>query len=153
MKKLSTILVYALLVISVLLSAFSIFFLATRLPEIQAQLDSRLAERFAQYVKDQKIATDGKDGYTPIKGVDYFDGIKGDDGLQGIRGEQGVKGETGATGQTGTTGEKGLQGEPGKLIILRCNTKKNRWEYKYEGDDTWQILNDEKVACTPYPTP
>ena len=29
-------------------------------------------------------ATDGKDGYTPIKGVDYFDGEDGEPGASGV---------------------------------------------------------------------
>lgn len=29
---------------------------------------------------------DGADGYTPIKGIDYFDGAKGEDGKQGVSG-------------------------------------------------------------------
>jgi len=35
---------------------------------------------------------DGADGYTPIKGVDYFDGAKGDKGDPGDQGIQGVPG-------------------------------------------------------------
>lgn len=36
---------------------------------------------------------DGKDGYTPIKGVDYFDGAKGDKGDKGDKGEPGADGK------------------------------------------------------------
>lgn len=52
----------------------------------------------------------GADGYTPIKGVDYFDGTNGQDGRDGVDGYtpvkgvdyfDGAKGETGATGATG----------------------------------------------------
>lgn len=55
----------------------------------------------------------GADGYTPIKGVDYFDGTNGQDGRDGVDGYtpvkgvdyfDGAKGETGATGATGATG-------------------------------------------------
>jgi len=55
----------------------------------------------------------GADGYTPIKGVDYFDGTNGQDGRDGVDGYtpvkgvdyfDGEKGETGATGATGATG-------------------------------------------------
>lgn len=41
---------------------------------------------------DDIRAQDGEDGYTPVKGVDYFDGAKGD---------KGEKGNTGATGGHG----------------------------------------------------
>lgn len=33
--------------------------------------------------KDGRDGVDGKDGYTPRKGIDYFDGIKGDPGEKG----------------------------------------------------------------------
>ena len=52
----------------------------------------------------------GKDGYTPIKGVDYFDGAKGD---KGDRGEQGLKGDKGDKGEKGDRGEQGIQGIQG----------------------------------------
>lgn len=47
---------------------------------------------------------DGADGYTPVKGVDYFDGE---------RGEKGEKGDTGATGAKGDKGDKGETGADG----------------------------------------
>lgn len=52
----------------------------------------------------------GADGYTPVKGVDYFDGTNGRDGVDGYTPVKGVdyfdgaKGDTGATGATGATG-------------------------------------------------
>ncbi len=73
----------------------------------------------------------GQDGYTPIKGVDYFDGEQGPQGLQGPKGEtgdqgpqgiQGPKGDPGNDGYTpvkgvdyfdGATGEKGDKGDTG----------------------------------------
>ena len=50
---------------------------------------------------------DGKDGYTPVKGVDYFDGEQGIPGDQGIQGEQGPQGEQGIQGIQGEKGEDG----------------------------------------------
>lgn len=52
----------------------------------------------------------GADGYTPVKGVDYFDGAKGD---KGDTGEQGPKGDKGDPGEQGPQGPKGDKGEPG----------------------------------------
>ena len=46
----------------------------------------------------------GNDGYTPIKGVDYFDGAKGDTGAQGLKGDK---------GDTGSQGPQGIQGPAG----------------------------------------
>lgn len=66
---------------------------------------------------------DGKDGYTPIKGIDYFDGEKGDKGDKGDKGEQGIQGEKGADGYTpqknvdyfdGKDGQNGKDGVNGK---------------------------------------
>lgn len=56
------------------------------------------------------VAPAGRDGYTPIKGVDYFDGQMG---LQGIQGVQGVPGNTGAQGIQGIQGIRGDKGDPG----------------------------------------
>jgi len=66
---------------------------------------------------------DGKDGYTPIKGVDYFDGTNGKDG---VNGKNGIDGKSftyadftqtqleSLRGPQGLQGERGLPGEPGK---------------------------------------
>ena len=62
----------------------------------------------------------GSDGYTPIKGIDYFDGEKGDkgdqgeQGIQGLQGLQGEQGERGIQGETGEQGEQGIQGPKGE---------------------------------------
>lgn len=41
---------------------------------------------------DYRDGIDGVDGRTPIKGVDYFDGTNGKDGVNGIDGKTPVKG-------------------------------------------------------------
>lgn len=56
----------------------------------------------------------GNDGYTPIKGVDYFDGAKGDKGDKGDPGERGLQGIQGIPGVAGAKGDKGEPGEAGK---------------------------------------
>ena len=43
----------------------------------------------------------GNDGYTPIKGVDYFDGIDGKQGIQGVQGDKGTDGVDGYTPKKG----------------------------------------------------
>lgn len=45
-----------------------------------------------------------ENGHTPIKGVDYFDGEKGEKGDTGERGEKGDIGEKGDTGEKGRDG-------------------------------------------------
>jgi hypothetical protein len=47
---------------------------------------------------------------TPVKGVDYFDGVDGIDGTNGI---DGVAGAVGPQGEQGIQGIQGIQGEPG----------------------------------------
>lgn len=44
---------------------------------------------------------DGKDGYTPVKGVDYFDGQDGKDGKTPVKGVDYFDGEDGQRGATG----------------------------------------------------
>ena len=56
---------------------------------------------------------DGKDGYTPQKGVDYFDGKDGATGPQGPKGDMGPQGPQGPKGNTGATGPQGPQGLKG----------------------------------------
>lgn len=54
---------------------------------------------------------DGIDGYTPIKGVDYFDGTDGADGQDGytpIKGVDYFDGEDGQDGEDGEDGEDGV---------------------------------------------
>lgn len=46
----------------------------------------------------------GADGYTPIKGVDYFDGTNGRNGVDGYTPVKGVDYFDGAKGETGATG-------------------------------------------------
>ena len=52
----------------------------------------------------------GDPGYTPRKGIDYFDGLTGP---QGPQGPQGPRGATGATGPKGAAGAQGLPGPKG----------------------------------------
>ena len=93
----------------------------------------------------QKAELKGQDGYTPIKGIDYFDGEKGD------QGPQGPKGETGATGAAftyemftteqlkglvGPQGETGTQGEPGKDFTYDMFTEEQLAALKGEKGDT-----------------
>jgi len=50
---------------------------------------------------------DGKDGYTPVKGIDYFDGVDGKDGQDGytpVKGKDYFDGKDGAAGEPGKDG-------------------------------------------------
>lgn len=83
----------------------------------------------------------GIPGYTPIKGVDYFDGTKGDTGSTGAvgsQGIQGIQGVSGIKGDKGDTGEQGPEGKPGRAVFTRYNPETGVPECRYAGDDTWQ---------------
>nr|DAJ54507.1 MAG TPA: nucleoid-associated protein [Caudoviricetes sp.] len=81
-----------------------------------------------------KDGAPGKDGYTPIKGVDYFDGVKGDKGEKGDRGEQGVKGDR------GEQGEQGIQGLPGTTVYSELTDKPIINGVTLEGDKSLSDL-------------
>lgn len=53
---------------------------------------------------------DGKDGYTPVKGVDYFDGVDGQNGRDGQDGYTPRKGIDYFDGQNGKDGKDGKNG-------------------------------------------
>lgn len=83
----------------------------------------------------------GEDGRTPIKGVDYFDGVDGKDG-ESIVGPAGKDGRDGVDGETivGPKGKDGKDGSPDKPIDIakKLNTLDGKVKRKViEG------LNDE----------
>ena len=84
---------------------------ANKLPEA---INTALAQAKASGEFDGKDGVDGKDGYTPVKGVDYFDGQPGKDGSDGKDGYTPKKGIDYFDGQQGPQGEQGLQGEQGE---------------------------------------
>ena len=68
----------------------------------------------------------GEPGYTPQKGIDYFDGEHGKDftfndftpeQLESLRGPQGIQGPQGETGPVGPEGPKGEQGDPASIKV------------------------------------
>ena len=60
----------------------------------------------------------GKDGYTPIKGVDYFDGKDGKDGKDGTMTFEDLTPEQKASlkGEPGEQGPRGADGNPGVYV-------------------------------------
>ena len=75
----------------------------------------------------------GQDGYTPVKGEDYFDGDKGE---QGEKGEQGPKGDKGDTGEVTQEEFDELVTEVGKKANKEHEawitpTLLNGWEERY----------------------
>lgn len=63
------------------------------------------------------------DGYTPIKGKDYFDGKDGSDGKDGKDGKSGKAGKNGTDGIDGLPGAPGIDGEKGE----KGDVPKHEW--------------------------
>lgn len=90
------------------------------------------------------IPKDGKDaltipGYTPVKNVDYFDGKD----AEPCTTRQESNGVT-LICPDGTTsfianGTEGQRGTDGRGFERRCNSNKNRMEWRYVGDLGWQV--------------
>lgn len=100
-----------------------------------------------QKIYQQTIAgTQGTQGPVGVQGIQGPQGKQGEVGLQGEpgpQGVQGIQGPVGETGDTGPQGEQGAQGDPGvagREIELRHNDKKDRVEWRYVGDEGWQVL-------------
>lgn len=100
----------------------------------------------------------GDPGRTPVRGVDYFDGRDGSQGppgpqgptgpqgVEGPEGIQGSEGEPGPVGEQGPQGEQGAPGEPGqngREVEFRHNDEQDRTEWRYVGDDNWQVLYED----------
>ena len=101
--------------------------------------DEQILNGIALYCKQHNDCT-GKDGKSPIKGIDYNDGmsIKGDKG-DSIKGDKGdsIKGDAGADSTV-----PGSAGTPGPGTERRCvvvSPSSRRIEWRNEGDDGWQL--------------
>lgn len=93
----------------------------------KSELDSAINS--ALTTAKESGAFDGKDGYTPVKGKDYFDGRDGKDGKDGytpIKGKDYVDGQNGKDGYTpikgvdyfdGKDGTNGTDGKDGKTPV------------------------------------
>lgn len=86
---------------------------------------------------------DGNDGYTPIKGVDYVDGV---DSLstrtvayQPVYTNVPVQGEKGDKGDQGEKGEPGTQG---LTVILRVNPITLLEECRILGSSVWSSVDE-----------
>lgn len=72
-----------------------------------------------------KDGRDGTDGYTPVKGVDYFDGLPGKDGLDGytpVKGKDYFDGKDGSPGSPGADGITPHVGSNGNWFIGNNDT-------------------------------
>ncbi len=154
-----------LLLVSILVGSLSAYILFSYRDKLASDIrESVIAEVSGIKIPEPKP---GEPGYTPVKGVDYFDGRDGREGQQGPKGE---KGDTGAQGPVGPKGEKGddgytpvkgvdyndgvngQDGKDGATPEFRCNESRNMWQVRYSEDDVWQQVNDENgepAKCNP----
>ena len=125
----------------------------------EKNFNEAIARHFSS-LKDPVPGKDGLDGRTPVKGVDYFDGLKGDKGDAGKDSVSTHIIETiikqipinGVDGKDGYTPMKGVDYNDGFTPVLRCNESKNRWEQKYIGFENWTVVkneNGEPAKCVP----
>lgn len=90
----------------------------------------------------------GNDGYTPIKGVDYFDGEQGPKGDKGDTGEQGIQGPKGEDGYTPIKGIDYFDGEDGEGEELTKENIINGLGYR-----PLEPVDDEMFKSTFYENP
>lgn len=146
-----------LAVLSILAAGFVSFNFIKHRNDFQIEVQKQIAELSAK-LSETPVP---KDGYTPIKNVDYFDGDDGSNGRNGRDAEDGDDGTSGTkggnglsayelwlrAGNTGTLLEfleslkvKGDPGNAGRTLEQRCNAIKLRVEQKYTDTETWEIL-------------
>lgn len=72
---------------------------------------------YADFTQEQLDALKGEPGYTPVKGVDYFDGKDGKDGKDGYTPVKGIDYFDGDPGPAGSPGLPGRDGADGKTPV------------------------------------
>lgn len=148
---------FVLLLILVIVSIVNLalfFYFAASGVVTRKSIDSEINKSISRSV-DDAIARLPKvsNGYTPVKGVDYFDGADGKDGTDGINGTDGKDSlsthtETTVIKELSIPGKDGEDGSDGMTPEIRCNTDKNRWEIRYSSFESWGLLNGTAVRCT-----
>ena len=110
----------------------------------------------SQKLKDNPpkiVYVQAKDGYTPVKGIDYFDGAQGINAMSynvtnKIIKEVPLAGTTGNNGNDGLPGKDGTDGKDAPIQELRVNSSTGDLESKLTSDSFWTTL----VACSDYKT-
>lgn len=94
----------------------------------------------------------GADGYTPIKGVDYFDGLQGEKGEKGDKGEDGytpIKGIDYFDGEQGIQGLKGDKGDAGTTDYNQLLNKPTPNNFIIT-EDMLTVTTDTTKGVAPY---
>lgn len=86
----------------------------------------------------------GQDGYTPRKGIDYFDGANGQDGLNGLPGAPGQNGSDGYTPVKGVDYFDGKDGAPGIQGVPGINGKDGK-----DGEDKGMNCVEMQACLAP----
>lgn len=156
---------WALLVVLILMSLVTIYLILSREHRVDEQIRQSVKEEIRKL--DLPAQTKPISGYTPLKDVDYFDGENGKDATD----EQvekavdkwfaenppkvihGTNGENATNDQVGAAVSSYLLKNPVEAVhgltpLIQCNVEKNRWEIRYKPEDSWQLLNNQKVKCT-----
>lgn len=100
----------------------------------------------------QIIEKPGKDGYTPVKGVDYFDGTDGVAGHNGVNGLNAVNTITlqpiysnvpipGPQGEVGPDGAQGQTGKTGPVTFVQ-QLPTGEWQCRFGDDINWQPITE-----------
>ena len=95
--------------------------------------------------KDGAPGASGKDGYTPQKGVDYFDGRDGKDGYTPVKGIDyfdGQPGKDGADGKDGSDGAPGKDGKDGDDYVL---TEADKTEIAEQAAQLVDVPTDDHI--------
>lgn len=109
---------------------------------IKGYFDGQLS-RVKSSVEEIRVQKSEK-AYTPVKGVDYFDGKDGTSvHIDDVRAlvEETVRAEM-------LKIPIGRDGNDALTPMLRCNVLRNRWEIRYDITHNWQILDNTSVECT-----
>lgn len=113
------------------------------LVELYRKLDTFEVKNGKLYLDNKEIyefykpsnGFDGKDGYTPVKGKDYRDGIDGKDGKDGKNGRDGKDGKEGYTpikGKDYFDGKDGRDGINAKEINIVIENGILKWHFQDE---------------------
>lgn len=95
----------------------------------------------ANTIPSKVVYVQAKDGYTPVKGIDYFDGTNGMNSISFVQATTVVKevpliGEKGADGEDGADGKDGIDAP---FQESRFNTATGNYETKLSTSRFWDI--------------
>lgn len=156
------IILWMVTIMAIMVAIFAVYMTAQKESDLRS-LDEVIKQTVAREVSAAiQPSIQPKDGYTPIKNIDYFDGRHGknatDDQVQKAVDKymkdnppqvtHGQDGKNATKEQIEDAVNKWFELHPPLTPQTRCNVTKNRWEVRYGEDQAWQLMNNEKVKCT-----